>query len=242
MAGVRWISHNPDERKQYIPRVFHCIRFGLLPPIFLYALSNCKNCWEVELIVNDNETARMIKHSISVNMAESIYNHDPSDLQRFRSQQSLSIPIERQWLIDNNAPCPFTPYQKAVTNLTYPRFNNYLEFLRNKDLDYWRTFRFMHEIEGNSESSNDEEEAIAEKPAETPVSQTKYFTEADKRRIQKEIVCMREHAMAQATERRKSAVYRTLEEQVKEMRKTVDVFTEHLLVNNFGPQPLTPEQ
>ncbi|XP_055914046.1 uncharacterized protein LOC129947492 isoform X2 [Eupeodes corollae] len=145
MSAVRWLNYNWKDRQCHMFDVMKCVRFSLVPPWILVALGRDTECDEVKKVINNPVVKKMIEEGISYTTTKLYYPKNDENFQAFMERFKLTKPVQRQWIWDpecsfhHKIDCPNRVY------ITYKSFLEYIEVIRSKGKDYWRSLRVEQE-------------------------------------------------------------------------------------------------
>ncbi|XP_055845675.1 uncharacterized protein LOC129911781 isoform X2 [Episyrphus balteatus] len=163
MSAVRWLSYNWTDRQCHMLDLLKCVRFGLMPPWILVALGRDTDCEAVQRVIDNAEVKKMIEDGLSYTTTKLYYSKNIDNFLAFMERYKLTKPIQRQWICDEQ--CDFHHKTDCPNRLyiTYKSFLEYLEMIRSKGKDHWKTLHMEHQKDLNFQcclpklnSSNDQ--------------------------------------------------------------------------------------
>ncbi|XP_075157420.1 kelch-like protein 6 [Haematobia irritans] len=146
MAAVRWLSYKWKERKPFILDVISCVRFGLMPPIYLVTLNKDLDCPHYEGIFEIPEIKKMIQDGLLLTTNQSYYAENTKEFLHQLEKYNLVAPAQRLWIYDpqcNYHSCPKCPNWNCFT---YKSFLEYLEMITTNGMNYWRTLETFKDL------------------------------------------------------------------------------------------------
>ncbi|XP_013113282.1 kelch-like protein 40b isoform X2 [Stomoxys calcitrans] len=163
MAAVRWLLYNWDEREPHILDVIKCVRFNLMPAVYLVTLNNDMDVPELQCIVKIPEVKKMINDGITYTTIQSFYGNNREEFLQTIERYNLLIPSVREWIYDGQ--CDYHRCLKCPNfhGITYSSFLKYLDAIRTMGKDYWRSLKLSNEIDNtlqccsNQPTTNDGE-------------------------------------------------------------------------------------
>uniref|UniRef100_A0A1I8PEI8 BTB domain-containing protein n=1 Tax=Stomoxys calcitrans TaxID=35570 RepID=A0A1I8PEI8_STOCA len=146
MAAVRWLSYNWQEREPYILDVIKCVRFSLMPAVYLVTLNNDIDFPELERIIGKPEVKKMISDGISYTTTKSFYGHNREEFLQTIERYNLEKPMLRVWIFDDQ--CNYHCCLKCPNfhSISYTSFLEYLDMIRTIGKDYWRSLQLSNEV------------------------------------------------------------------------------------------------
>lgn len=145
MSAVRWLSYNWEERKQHLLELVTCVRFSLMAPWILVALGHDTDCEAVHRVIDTPQVKKMIEDGISYTTTKWYYSKNVENFLAFLERYKLTKPIQRQWICDQE--CNFHHKTDCPNKLyiTYKSFLEYLELIRSRGRDHWKTLHMEHQ-------------------------------------------------------------------------------------------------
>ncbi|XP_055913349.1 uncharacterized protein LOC129946991 [Eupeodes corollae] len=139
MSAVRWLNYNWSDRQCHMLDVIKCVRFGLMPPWMLVALGRDIDCEEVHKVIDNPIVKKLIEDGLSYSTTQLCHSNNVESFVAFMERYKLTKPIERQWICDQE--CVFHHRTDCPNRLyiTYKSFLEYLEMIRIKGKDHWKT-------------------------------------------------------------------------------------------------------
>ncbi|XP_026835841.1 actin-binding protein IPP-like [Drosophila erecta] len=125
MSAVRWLSHDWTGRKVHMERIMDCVRFCLLPPLFLRFLQGEHQTLVLSSICQSPKVRER------VNKAFVYTSSELCDLTKgvISLVKELSAPVQRKWIFDSRCSYHRNPGGNQGQFFTYQQFLNYLESL-----------------------------------------------------------------------------------------------------------------
>ncbi|XP_055914047.1 kelch-like protein 3 [Eupeodes corollae] len=139
MSAVRWLNYNWKDRQCHMLDVINCVRFGLMPPWILVALGRDIDCEDVQKVIHNPIVKKMIGDGLSYATTQLYHSNNVDSFLAFMERYKLTKPIQRQWICDQE--CGFHHKTDCPNRLyiTYKSFLEYLEMIRTKGKDHWKT-------------------------------------------------------------------------------------------------------
>ncbi|XP_062129306.1 uncharacterized protein LOC133841061 [Drosophila sulfurigaster albostrigata] len=142
-AAVRWLSHNWPQRRFQTQDVVSCVRFNLLPPMFLRFLQEPQNTQVMDCIASSSLVKKMINQAFVYTSAE-LYSQDPKDHLMLHLHDYVAT-VPRKWLFD-----PKCSYHTKITcnlrqTFSYEQFLEYLEMLQHNKPEEWQELKYLNE-------------------------------------------------------------------------------------------------
>ncbi|XP_051861882.1 uncharacterized protein LOC127565754 [Drosophila albomicans] len=142
-AAVRWLSHNWPQRRFQTQDVVSCVRFNLLPPIFLRFLQEPQNTQVMDCIASSSLVKEMINQAFVYTSAE-LYSQDPKDHLMLQLPDYVAT-VPRKWLFDPK--CSY--HTKIACNMrqtfSYEQFLEYLGMLQHNKPEEWQELKYLNE-------------------------------------------------------------------------------------------------
>ncbi|XP_037714796.1 kelch-like protein 41 isoform X2 [Drosophila subpulchrella] len=132
MTAVRWLSYDWNARKILMEKIMGCVRFCLLPALFLRFLQG-----EHKTLVM-NSICQSPKIREKVNKAFVYTSSELCDMTQriFSLVKQFDTPEQRKWIFDKRCPYHRKPGGNQGQFFTYQQFLNYLESLHDSVPDY----------------------------------------------------------------------------------------------------------
>ncbi|XP_039480152.1 actin-binding protein IPP-like isoform X1 [Drosophila santomea] len=126
MSAVRWLSHDWSGRKVHMERIMGCVRFRLLPPLFLRFLQGEQQTRVMNSICQSPKVReRVSKAFVRYTSSELCdLSKDVVGLSKDRRP-----PVQRKWICDSRCSYHRQPGGNQGQFFTYQQFLNYLESL-----------------------------------------------------------------------------------------------------------------
>lgn len=146
MSAVRWLCHDWSKRKQYVLDVIKCVRFSLMPTIFLITLTNPTDYVEIDRIVTVPEVKQMINDAITYTTTQSHYGGQHDEFMHFLERYQLETPMKRHIIYDKE--CNYHHYPECPNRfrITYRSFLDYLEMIQTIGKDYWHSLELTKDL------------------------------------------------------------------------------------------------
>ncbi|KRF97843.1 uncharacterized protein Dwil_GK27293 [Drosophila willistoni] len=146
MSALRWLAHSWPERQPHMVKLMHCVRFGLLPPLFLRFLQNEQQTKVLQCISQNAEVQEMINKAF-VYASTELFGCDLKKRLSFRLPD-CDLPEQRKWIYDKE--CSYHHESNFMHRqfFTYAEFLKYLKSLQEKGPNYWQQLPVLRDIRG----------------------------------------------------------------------------------------------
>ncbi|XP_030383684.1 uncharacterized protein LOC115631150 [Scaptodrosophila lebanonensis] len=145
MSALRWLSHEWPARQPHLVEIMECVRFGLLPPLFLRYLQNAQDTRVMHHISNSPEVQDMINNAFIYASTE-MYCTDYTRRCEFLLP-NFEVPVQRRWIFDKDCAyhhdfsCPQRQF------FTYNQFLQYLLKLQATGPEYWQKLPIVKDMQ-----------------------------------------------------------------------------------------------
>ncbi|XP_017061940.1 actin-binding protein IPP-like isoform X2 [Drosophila ficusphila] len=132
MTAVRWLSYDWSVRKTHMDKLMDCVRFCLLPPLFLRYMHAEQSYFVLNFICQSPKIRETV---------DKAFVHTSSELCDLRLRvasvaKQFDPPEQRKWIHDEHCSYHRSPGGNLGQFFTYPQFLNYLESLHGPRPDH----------------------------------------------------------------------------------------------------------
>ncbi|XP_068146841.1 kelch-like protein 35 isoform X2 [Drosophila tropicalis] len=147
MSALRWLAHTWPERRPHMVKLMHCVRFGLLPPLFLRFLQNEQQTKVLQCISQNSEVQEMINKAFVYASIE-LFGCDLKKRLPYLLPD-CELPEQRKWIYDKE--CSYHQESNSTHRqfFTYTEFLNYLKSLQEKGPNHWQQLAVLRDIRGS---------------------------------------------------------------------------------------------
>ncbi|KAH8371533.1 hypothetical protein KR093_007902 [Drosophila rubida] len=143
-AAVRWLSHAWPQRQMHVHDIISCVRFGLLPPMFLRFLQVPQNTQVMDYITSSYLVKDMINKAFVRFASAELYAQQPKDQLLMQVPEYIATE-PRKWLYDPKCAYHHTLACNMRQFFTYEQFLAYLEILHHSKPDEWEELQYLSE-------------------------------------------------------------------------------------------------
>ncbi|XP_046680110.1 uncharacterized protein LOC124367384 isoform X3 [Homalodisca vitripennis] len=98
MAGVRWLEHDWNRRKEHAVEVMSCVRFGFINPRVLITLRRNPQSPQFLRVANIPEISKMIDDGVALSILKTYFENDSDeDFQKSLKLLGVTNPVPRNW-------------------------------------------------------------------------------------------------------------------------------------------------
>ncbi|XP_017837336.1 uncharacterized protein LOC108596275 isoform X2 [Drosophila busckii] len=138
-SALRWLSHEWPTRQAHVTQLMSCVRFGLLPPLFLRSLQSKQSTQVLHCITQCPLVLEQIEKAFIYASTE-LYNSGPDQFFGF-DVPDFEVPEPRSWIFDKRC----AHHHDQHKTFTYQQFLSYLQSLPKRGINCWQSFKYLKE-------------------------------------------------------------------------------------------------
>ncbi|XP_037928073.1 uncharacterized protein LOC119662512 [Teleopsis dalmanni] len=143
-AVIKWFSHDPDTRKNFLAEIMENVRFGLMPAVQLTHLKNSSRCHaNVSRAINVRGVDQLINDGLSYRSIIECYGSDDYEFMLHLKRAAFVELPYRYWIIDVNCNYHHSLLCKHRNAVSFEMFLNYLDTLQHMDANYYKTYMLL---------------------------------------------------------------------------------------------------